>query len=146
MAGTPKQPRRTRRYSDSERAAALAALDANGGNVRKTAKQIGVPRKTLEEWSAGHCHPEVQEIRKECRATLAERFEQIIHQILDVMPGKIADSGLQQLVVTAAIAVDKMQLLKGANQSGNSGKPALTNEQRIAAITGLLAGGKAGGA
>ncbi len=42
-----------RRYSDQEKAEALAALDANGGNLLKTSEQIGIPRQTIQEWASG---------------------------------------------------------------------------------------------
>jgi hypothetical protein len=31
----------------------MAALDANAGNLKRTARQLGIPRKTLERWSRG---------------------------------------------------------------------------------------------
>lgn len=39
-----------RRYTPEDRAAALAALAANQGNVARTARQCGVPRPTLIRW------------------------------------------------------------------------------------------------
>ena len=36
-----------------EREAAMAVLEANGGNVKKTARETGVSPKTLREWKAG---------------------------------------------------------------------------------------------
>ena len=42
-----------RSYSDEQKASALAALAANGGNARLTAAQVGVPRTTLLKWAAG---------------------------------------------------------------------------------------------
>jgi transcriptional regulator of acetoin/glycerol metabolism len=45
--------RRRPRRGDECRAAALAALEANRGNVARTARQLGLPRKTLEGWARG---------------------------------------------------------------------------------------------
>src|SRR5262252_6413810 len=101
-----------RRYSDQERAAALATLDANSGDVRRTARQVGVPEKTLAEWRDGRHHPDVANLRGEKKAGLADRFEDVVHKILDVVPGKIADAGLAQLMTAAGIGVDKMLLLR----------------------------------
>lgn len=39
-----------RRYSIEEKRRALEALQANGGNVRKTSGEIGIPMKTLRLW------------------------------------------------------------------------------------------------
>jgi transposase-like protein len=46
------------RYSDIDRANALATLAANGGNVQRTVAQIGVPEQTLRTWKTGERHPE----------------------------------------------------------------------------------------
>jgi transposase-like protein len=39
-----------RAYSDEDKAAALAALKANAGNVKRTATQVGVPARTVRRW------------------------------------------------------------------------------------------------
>jgi hypothetical protein len=41
------------RYSDDQRAAAMAAYKANGNNLRKTARETGIPKGTLEYWARG---------------------------------------------------------------------------------------------
>jgi transposase-like protein len=38
------------RYSDEDKAAVLAALAANGGNLLRTAKETGVSRNTIRHW------------------------------------------------------------------------------------------------
>lgn len=40
------------RYSDEAKAGALAALDANGGNLTRTARETGVSRQALRDWAA----------------------------------------------------------------------------------------------
>jgi transposase-like protein len=102
-----------RRYSDAERAEALAALDANGGNVSKTARDLGLPRKTLAEWADGHIHSDVAELRQEKKIDLAARLEQIARQLAEAMPEKMAAASLQQVATSMGIAIDKMQLLRG---------------------------------
>jgi hypothetical protein len=39
-------------------AEALAALAANGGNIARTARQLGIPVSTLKRWATGTAHPE----------------------------------------------------------------------------------------
>jgi transposase-like protein len=50
MANNPKK--QWRKYSAAERAAHLAVLKANGGNLARTARETGVPRNTLRTWAA----------------------------------------------------------------------------------------------
>jgi transposase-like protein len=103
-----------RSYSDEERGNALAALAANGGNVNKTARQLGIPLRTLWNWATGACHPEAAEIGQRKKGPLADVFEGIVWQLLgSITPEKMAAATLQQLATAAGIAVDKMQLLRG---------------------------------
>ncbi len=44
--------------TDDERAEALAALAANGGDVGRTARQLGIPKTTLIGGAEGTRHPE----------------------------------------------------------------------------------------
>ena len=42
--------RRLTRYTDAQVAQALAALELNGGNVKRTARDLDIPRATLGMW------------------------------------------------------------------------------------------------
>jgi hypothetical protein len=52
------------------------------------------------------------------------------------MPDKMARASLQQLAVSAGIAIDKMLLLRA--QATSSGGQELTNEERIARLRELF--------
>jgi transposase-like protein len=103
-----------RSYTDDERGNALAALAANAGNVNKTARQMGIPVKTLRNWARGERHPESAQMGQRKKGPLADVFEELTRQLLGGMtPAKIAAATLQQLATSAGIAVDKMQQLRG---------------------------------
>jgi len=103
-----------RSYSDADKATALAALDANGGNVKRTASQLNIPHKTLDDWAHGRkLHPAVAELRTVKKGALADKFENLAHHLLDAMPEKIQKATLSQCAVTAGIAVDKAKILRG---------------------------------
>lgn len=109
MAKKPK-----RRYSDEDRANALAALAANGGNISRTSKEIGIPAATLRAWNTGERHPEATQMCEEKKEPLADAFENIARQLIGgVTKEKIAAADAQKLMTSAGIAVDKMQLLRG---------------------------------
>lgn len=101
-----------RRYSDDERAAAVAAVAANGGNVERTAELLGIPESTLRQWVKGDRHPEAAVMSDGKKGELADRLEAIAWKLADAIPGKIPATGLQQLATTLGIVVDKMQLLR----------------------------------
>lgn len=103
-----------RRYSDNDKAAALAALDANGGNVNRTAKQLGLAESTLRSWTQGRgTHEVVAELREVKKADLSDRLTDIAHAILDTLPKKLKDASAQQLATALGIVIDKKQLLEG---------------------------------
>lgn len=106
-------PRMARRYSDEDRADALAALAANGGNVTGTARQLGVPRNTLLMWSRGDRHPEALADAIPKKLGLADRLDEVARLLVDAMPAKIAKASLAQLAVAAGIAIEKARLLRG---------------------------------
>jgi transposase-like protein len=101
-----------RRYSDEERAQALAALAANGGNISLTAKQLDIPIKTLSNWANGIRHPESAQMGNEKKKLMADVLEEIAWKLIDAIPGKVKKAPLGQTVTSMAIAVDKMRLLR----------------------------------
>lgn len=102
-----------RQFSDNDKAAALAALDANGGNVYRTAKEINVPRSTLQEWANGRVSHDMPELRQQKRQDLHELFLNEIYAIAELMPDKRKDATYSQLATAAGIFTDKLQLLTG---------------------------------
>jgi hypothetical protein len=100
------------KYSDHQRAEALAALQANGRNFTETAKQLRIPANTIRDW-ARDPPPYLTELRDEKRDALAERLRDIAHRLVDAMPGKIPEAPLNHVAVSLGITVDKLQLLEG---------------------------------
>lgn len=123
MATKTSKTKVKRQYSDEDKANALLALEANGGNLKRTATQLKIPMSSLRDWRENRgTPPSVLEIREEKRGPLAERLEDIAHKIVDGMPNAIAGANLQQQAMAVAIMVDKAQLLQG--------KPTGINENR----------------
>ncbi len=103
-----------RQYSDSEKATALAALDANGGNVSRTAKQLNIARKTLAGWAESRgVHPEVADLRHEKRLDRSELIDEEIRAIFEAMKKKRKGAWYSHLVVGLGVLIDKKQLLEG---------------------------------
>jgi len=125
-------PEKNRRYSDAEREAATAALQANGGNITRTAKQINVPPQTLRNWARGYRHPEASRAGgQKTAADLAERLEEIAWQLVDALPGKIKKATLQQASISLGIAIDKMRLLREQATSRVGHEDALSDTERV---------------
>ena len=118
--GTPK-PRPVRQgkvdaagrrwWTDTERAEILAALDANGGNMSRTSRELGVPLGTIACWKLGYRWPEALQLRNEKGNKLALALEEIAWQLAAVIPEKLPDAPLNHLATTIGIVLDKIQFL-----------------------------------
>lgn len=127
-----------RQYSDAEKAAALLALQANGGNLKQTAKQTAIPYSTLKAWAggAGVSHG-VADIREEKKNVLADYLEDVAWKLAEAMPKKVRGAQLQQIATSMGITIDKMQLLRG-KATAILDDASLTDEKRADRITQLL--------
>ena len=101
-------------HSEDRKATALAVLDLNGGNVKQTATQLNLSQRTLRDWKAGdYISDEVALKRDTKKIELADLFEQVARDILgSVTAEDIKNAPFQARMTGAAIATDKMQLLR----------------------------------
>lgn len=109
-------------YSDEQAAHALAALKANGGNMQKTARMLGIPRTTLRQW-AGQVIKSVPktvpaQLIMDKTVEIADRLEHVA--LLAVGPDMdtaLASASAKDRAIVAGIAIEKRQLLIGAPTS-----------------------------
>jgi transposase-like protein len=122
---TIAKPRR--QYSDEEKALVLVALDFNGGNLHRTARELTIPRKTLAAWAEGrNQHPEVAKKRQLHGDDLADRFEEMIRAALEaITPEKMQKARLIELSRSLGVFVDKMLLLRGCTCGAAKGRRGL---------------------
>lgn len=101
------------RYSDDQRAAVLAALDANGGNLSKTARDTGVPKSTLIAWRDNVHVPPSDELRTVKKLELADLIRAELAAIFEALPGKRAAASYKDATTAAGILMDKLALVEG---------------------------------
>jgi transposase-like protein len=127
-----------REYSDADKATALAALDANGGNVYRTAKALSIPQSTLEGWAKSRgTNAAIPNLREHKKKALAEQLEEIAEKLAEAIPGKVGDATLQQTATSLGIVVDKMQLLRG-QPTNITDDASLTDTERANRVAALL--------
>lgn len=104
-----------RRYSDTDKATALALLAAHGGNILRCARELRIPRSTLRKWRDGEAlSADVAQLCHQKKGELAGAFDALARQCVEgVTQAKLDRAGLVDLVKAAAIAVDKALLLRG---------------------------------
>jgi len=129
-------------YTDAERAAALAALDANADNVERTAKEIGIPRGTLRRWANGEgVVAKLGEMRDEGRTLMLARIEEVAALVLEKIPGSLAGAPPHQLATAFGILTDKSIALKMLEKDGSDRGKAhapLTDSDRWRGVSELL--------
>lgn len=121
-----KNPKR--KYTDKEKVVALAAVETNGGNVKGTSTELGIPTSTLEYWNKGGLHPDIAKIRDEKRGVLADGLEEIAWLIIGLLPKTLMEAPAKDQGIILGIVVDKLQVLKGLPNS-IAGQSGLTDEQ-----------------
>lgn len=104
-------------WTDDQRHAALAALDANGGDVPKTSREIGIPHQTLYAWKNGRRHAEGSHLWQDKKGNLSEACEDLAWHFAAVIPSKIDSAPLSSMMTGFGILVDKMRLLRGESTS-----------------------------
>ena len=102
-----------RKYTEEERAVALAAFAANENNFERTAKFTGIPRNTIRRWVNGEGinAPTVANATLK-KGLLADQLEQIAEQLLKDAWVKREEATFPQLMTGLGISIDKMQLLR----------------------------------
>lgn len=110
-----------RRYTDDQVAQALAALDLNGGNVKRTARDLGIPRTTLVRWRDGVSAVSDTEKKeaagaRDLVALWADVQEIGIRRMRELIP---ISNNLREVAVATGIAADKhLDYDQGRSRSG----------------------------
>ena len=121
---------RTRQYKAVDKATALALLDEHRGNVARTAEQLGITEQTLRRWRD---NKEIKDtVTVEKKQELSELFEHVARLYIRraQSPDAIEATSGPQAVTAAAIATDKMRLLRN-EPTAITGKEQLSDEQLL---------------
>lgn len=76
-------------YSDEQRVTALACLAANSGNYRKTSRETGISRATLEQWQDSELANEP--IIAEIKAHVAASFLASVRQVREAASARMLE-------------------------------------------------------
>jgi len=115
-----------RQYTDDEVASALALLQANGGNAKRTALHLGISRTTLRQWAGKspvrgkQVGPDLVERHSERLAdkldVLALRLVDKVAEGLDLVPMDSA-ADVRNLLVAGGITIEKASFARGGATS-----------------------------
>lgn len=134
----PAKPTKRFYHSDKAKAEALAMLDSNGGNISLTSRQTGLPMATLRSWRDRGVHTDVAELQVNKRRDLADVFEEAAYKFVDHAVNTIDRSYGANAMTAAAIATDKMRLLRELPTSITADAKAAANERVASAMLRYL--------
>ncbi len=98
-------------YPDRTKTDALALLAANGGNVRKTARELQMPVSTLRLWkhlADGELAGDIAERQH----ALADSLEMLAYRCVEVLPEKLEEASAREAATVLGICLDKVALLR----------------------------------
>lgn len=103
-------------YSEEDKAAALALLELNEGNITRTARALKMPSTTLRQWRDGeHINGDVAKKRDGKKGELTVLFEEVLRIYAEraLEQDAIDETKGKDAVIAMATALDKLQLLNG---------------------------------
>ncbi|SRR5713101_2642305 len=122
-----------RDYPVELKAAVIAAIEQNGGNVLATSKLFNLPPDTVRYWWANS--DRFREIQVTSSICLADKLENVAHSYVDSLASHdLSIVTARDKASVAAIAIDKMQLLRGEPTS----IPGLSEQDRALRLAELL--------
>ena len=136
-------------HSKELRPIALATIEAENGNISAAARDLNIPERTINSWNSGERantknDPAFEQLCEEKKNDLITTLEKVAHKLAGgITEEKIANAKLNDIAVSLAIAIDKLQLLKG-EATNITHSLQLSPEQRKARIEALRSQLKAG--
>src|SRR5262245_42537223 len=100
--------KRQRPYDDECRATCLACLAANAGNLKRTARQCGVPVNTLRSWrdGSGAVPQRARALAAGVRPAVGRRLDRWTHTFLDVVLRKVDECDAYKAAMIAFRCTD----------------------------------------
>ena len=117
MAGRAK-------YSDNDRARVANALAINDGNIKRTARETGVPENTVRDWKRSWEKGGVPATVEEARTVELSRFVEDASRIRDVALRRLEEviphsDKVRELATVVGILDDKIARARGIDRNGS---------------------------
>ena len=130
-------------YSEAERARVYVVLTANQGNVKRTARDTGVPESTVRRFKQDfeqNGPPSLEEVEQEVGDFLSDA-ERVRHKALLELERKIPDATPSALVATVGVLTEKIGLVRGLATGRVEHVHSLPSPDEIrAALAGVVQG------
>ena len=126
------------KYTEEQKAVALAYYAATGNNLTRTAKDCKLPKQTLHNWvNGGAVNATISRKSDIKKGVMADECERLAWKLLGGMDNelKVEEAALNTLSVAFGTLVDKMRLLRGeSTQSVDVSDARDTLRAKLAAV------------
>lgn len=104
-----------REYTDEEKARVFVALTTNQGNIKRTARDTGLPISTIRNWRNEweESGPPDTALVEQASGEFLEDAERVRSKALIELERKIPDATPSALVATVGMLTDKISMAKG---------------------------------
>lgn len=138
-----RKPTQRKRYTDDFRASACLFLESEGypgtkGALIAVSRKLNVPQTTLHGWYMAKHNPPPTQVRTIKKAEIIEIIRQEIYAALEAAPIQRDIASYRDLITSAAILVDKLQLLEDKPTERVSHEHHLNDSERVKRINELL--------
>lgn len=136
----------SKRHDATTKAAVRAALIAYDGNVKRTARENGLPASTVrdwkQEWERNGFPEELNDVLEQVTEDVVEGFTRIRDKALLELERLIDDQQLKgrELVVAVGMLTDKIRLYKGEATSRTESKALVEPQQLRELVAGFFEG------
>lgn len=131
-----------RSYSDSDRALVFAELTVNEGNIKRTARNLGIPVSTVryfkQQWDENGLQSAVAEALPAVYEENLERMERIQSKLMTAIEQALDDGTLKgkELLTGFGIFTDKIRAFKGLDTKKVEHTFELPNPEEVRALFG----------
>lgn len=128
-------------YSDDAKAKVFAALAANDGNVKRTAREFGIPSSTIrrwrDDWEREHNLPTPEQLEV-ATGEFLDTAKEVRNLAIAELKRKIPGANVSQLVATVGMLTDKIDRVEHVSHQVVDHKISLPSADEIAAALGAL--------
>lgn len=122
-------------YSEDAKARVFAALAANDGNVKRTARDFGIPSSTIRRWrdrwerEQDLPSPEALEVATN---DFLDEAKEVRNLAVAALKRKVPDANVSQLVATVGMLTDKIDRVEHVSTQVHEHKISLPSAEDIA--------------
>jgi transposase-like protein len=129
-------------YSPEDKAAVLAVLAANGGNIKRTARETGIAITTVRNWSRGNTAPPSDELVQAAVDEFVKSAERIREMALVKLEAAVESGEVKarDLITVIGVLDDKITRASGLPTQRTEHQHALPSREELQSVLGAAIG------